>query len=352
MPARRVLLTPEGNAHLPSTNIGDVLYCMLWLFVPSNGHNNDPRFFIAGPNSKQKMYTVILYLGAVAASILMHHSAALWGKLVTPVVLCILSVTPACTAISVCMLGSDRYVQAHLFVRMAFLQPYYDSRLPGLKTATFCSTVDLFTIVIPQRNKLLPHKDSTEVSVAPASEQSPACEQLSSPNICHAINVILIVILSAGVHVLIVASLFVGSFLSVKRRAIILKRGLDRIARVATAKLGLGHYSDVRSPCSDIKREMNGSNLKKRLLQEATAKAHISVSAIAQLKFELGIITAPASLPPRWVLQTPCNATHLSPTSSCAVKSESDFELRRQICRMSQFSGPTDPYSNLIMQLL
>ena len=108
------LFTSEGNAQLPNTNpalkwkcgsttqetiliaIGAamaVLYCMLWLFH-SIGHNNDPRSFsaLAGPNSTHETHTVILYLGTAAASILMRHSAALWGKLVTPVVLFILSV--------------------------------------------------------------------------------------------------------------------------------------------------------------------------------------------------------------------------------------------------------------------
>ena len=108
------LFTSEGNAQLPNTNpalkwkcgsttqetiliaIGAamaVLYCMLWLFH-SMGHNNDPRSFsaLAGPNSTHETHTVILYLGTAVASILMRHSAALWGRLVTPVVLFILSV--------------------------------------------------------------------------------------------------------------------------------------------------------------------------------------------------------------------------------------------------------------------
>ena len=108
------LFTSEGNALIPNTNpalkwkcgstsqemiiigIGAamaVLFCTLWLFH-SIGHNNDPRSFsaLAGPNSKHETHTVVLYLGTAAASILMRHSAALWGKLVTPVVLFILSV--------------------------------------------------------------------------------------------------------------------------------------------------------------------------------------------------------------------------------------------------------------------
>ena len=103
-----------GNSALPNTNpalrwkcgnsslemiviaigaVFAVLYCMLWLFH-SMGHNNDPRSFsaLAGPNSTHETHMVILYLGTAVASILMRHSAALWGRLVTPVVLFILSV--------------------------------------------------------------------------------------------------------------------------------------------------------------------------------------------------------------------------------------------------------------------
>ena len=98
-----------GNSALPNTNpalrwkcgnsslemiviaigaVFAVLYCMLWL-LHSIGHNNDPRSFsaLAGPSSGHETYIVILYLGTAVSSILMRQSAALWGKLVTPVVL-------------------------------------------------------------------------------------------------------------------------------------------------------------------------------------------------------------------------------------------------------------------------
>jgi hypothetical protein len=127
------LFASEGNADLPNTNpalkwkcgktsqemiiiaVGAalaVLFLTLWLFH-SIGHNNDPRSFsaLAGPSSEHETHTVILYLGTAAASILMRHSTALWGKLVTPAVLFILSVR-RCALLSISVVA-DLALERH-----------------------------------------------------------------------------------------------------------------------------------------------------------------------------------------------------------------------------------------------
>ena len=131
-------------------------------------------------------------------------------------------------------------MQAHLFVRMVFLQPYYDSRMNDLKAATFFSSgfTAFFTIaiVILRRCELLPNNGLDEGFL------TLPCKQGSLPIIGDSINVIL----TAIMYALIVVSFIIGYVLSRKRRERVLHRALERLAVEATEKGGPRSYLDIK----------------------------------------------------------------------------------------------------------
>jgi hypothetical protein len=64
------------------------------LLLDAIGHECDPRSFsaIAGPSATTEIFTVLTQIAMAVCFSLMRHSEALWGKLVTPVALFLLSV--------------------------------------------------------------------------------------------------------------------------------------------------------------------------------------------------------------------------------------------------------------------
>ena len=70
-----------------------VLYTMV-LLLDTIGRECNPRSFsaIAGPSSTTDTFTVLTQIAMAVCFSLMRHSEALWGKLVTPVALFLLSV--------------------------------------------------------------------------------------------------------------------------------------------------------------------------------------------------------------------------------------------------------------------
>jgi len=70
-----------------------VIYTMV-LLLDTIGHECNPRSFsaIAGPSSTTDTFTVLTQIAMAVCFSLMRHSEALWGKLITPVALFLLSV--------------------------------------------------------------------------------------------------------------------------------------------------------------------------------------------------------------------------------------------------------------------
>jgi hypothetical protein len=70
-----------------------MIYTMV-LLLDAIGHDCDPRSFsaIAGPSATTEMFTVLTQIAMAVCFSLMRHSEALWGKLITPVALFLLSV--------------------------------------------------------------------------------------------------------------------------------------------------------------------------------------------------------------------------------------------------------------------
>ena len=70
-----------------------VLYTMV-LLLDTIGHDCDPRSFsaIAGPSPTTDTFTVLTQIAMAVCFSLMRYSEALWGKLITPVALFLLSV--------------------------------------------------------------------------------------------------------------------------------------------------------------------------------------------------------------------------------------------------------------------
>ncbi len=75
-----------------------VLYGTM-LVLESLGNDCNPRSFsaIAAPNSTTERHTILTQLAVAVCSVLMRKSEALWGRLLTPVILFLLSVRPDCS---------------------------------------------------------------------------------------------------------------------------------------------------------------------------------------------------------------------------------------------------------------